>query len=268
MIKMIATDMDGTFLRDDKTYDYERFVKLLEELERRDIKFVIASGNQYRQLRLNFPEFDSRLTYVAENGSHIVDKSETIIEQFIERQTALDLIDYIQQSYPQALITLAGKVSSYMLKSADPEKVAILRQYLPKLTFLDSYSLLPADHIFKITLLVKEEQTQEVMDKIAEIFAQDQLTGTSSGFGCIDVITTGMHKGWGLSYLLDYWKLTPENLMAFGDGGNDIEMLKLASASYVMDNAPAPIKNYGQPAPSNNEDGVLEVIENYLQNLS
>ena len=47
MIKLIAVDMDGTFLRDDKSYDEEKFSGIYQKLEKKDIKFNIASGNQY-----------------------------------------------------------------------------------------------------------------------------------------------------------------------------------------------------------------------------
>ncbi len=49
-VKLIAVDMDGTFLRDDKTYHRERFLKQYAEMKARGIRFVVASGNQYYQL--------------------------------------------------------------------------------------------------------------------------------------------------------------------------------------------------------------------------
>ena len=57
MIKLIAVDMDGTFLRDDKTYDREKFARIYQELEKKDIKFTIASGNQYHQITTFFKDF-------------------------------------------------------------------------------------------------------------------------------------------------------------------------------------------------------------------
>lgn len=50
MTKLIAVDMDGTFLRDDKSYDKEKFAEIYQELEKRNIKFTVASGNQYYQI--------------------------------------------------------------------------------------------------------------------------------------------------------------------------------------------------------------------------
>ncbi|WP_318765356.1 HAD hydrolase family protein [Lactiplantibacillus carotarum] len=49
-IKLIATDMDGTFLDNHGEYDHPRFAKIYQELQRRDIQFVIASGHQAVEL--------------------------------------------------------------------------------------------------------------------------------------------------------------------------------------------------------------------------
>lgn len=68
MTKLIAVDMDGTFLRDNKTYDKEKFAKIYQELEKRNIKFTVASGNQYYQIISFFKDFPY-VVYVAENGA-------------------------------------------------------------------------------------------------------------------------------------------------------------------------------------------------------
>lgn len=47
MIKLVAFDMDGTFLRSDNTYDVERFEKIYRPLQEKNIKVVVISGNQY-----------------------------------------------------------------------------------------------------------------------------------------------------------------------------------------------------------------------------
>ncbi len=49
-IKMIVTDLDGTFYHQDLTYDKKRFNRLYKQMEENDIHFVVASGNQYYQL--------------------------------------------------------------------------------------------------------------------------------------------------------------------------------------------------------------------------
>lgn len=49
-VKVIVTDMDGTFLNDAKQYDRSRFLAQFAQLQQQGIEFVVASGNQYYQL--------------------------------------------------------------------------------------------------------------------------------------------------------------------------------------------------------------------------
>lgn len=77
-VKVIAVDMDGTFLNDEKTYDKERFMAQYQQLRERDIHFVVASGNQYYQLISFFPEIASEISFVAENGALVYDHGEQV----------------------------------------------------------------------------------------------------------------------------------------------------------------------------------------------
>lgn len=54
MIKLIASDMDGTFLNPQGNYDKRKFQDLLRQLTERNILFVVASGNRMERLRQIF----------------------------------------------------------------------------------------------------------------------------------------------------------------------------------------------------------------------
>ena len=60
-IKLIAVDMDGTFLSDQKTYNRERFMAQYQQMKAQGIRFVVASGNQYYQLISFFPEIANEI---------------------------------------------------------------------------------------------------------------------------------------------------------------------------------------------------------------
>ena len=69
MIKLMATDMDGSFLRDDMTYDEAQFALLYQQLQLRGVRFVIASGNQYFQLKSFFKDYPE---FFVANGDNLV----------------------------------------------------------------------------------------------------------------------------------------------------------------------------------------------------
>lgn len=77
--KLIAADIDGTFLRPDRTYDRPRFERILKRMHAKGAKFVVASGNQIALLENLFPGFEGQISYVAENGALIRDEQEVLI---------------------------------------------------------------------------------------------------------------------------------------------------------------------------------------------
>ena len=72
----------------------------------------------------------------------------------------------------------------------------------------------------------------------------------------------GCHKASGLKRLVERWGITPDQCAAFGDGGNDIEMLNYCGHSYAMENASENVKHAAKyVCPSNEEDGVLVTLD-------
>ena len=66
-IRLVAVDMDGTFLHHDDTYDRARFARLRTQMDAAGVRFVVASGNQYEQISSFFPYRDE-LSFVGDNG--------------------------------------------------------------------------------------------------------------------------------------------------------------------------------------------------------
>jgi len=68
--------MDGTFLTDAKTFDTDRFERILPRLQAHGIYFVVASGNTYTKLTDYMKGFENRgIIYIAENGAYLADDS-------------------------------------------------------------------------------------------------------------------------------------------------------------------------------------------------
>lgn len=75
--KILAVDMDGTFLNSKKQYNKARFLKQYEQLKQNNIRFVVASGNQLAKLVTYFPEINHEIAFIAENGAHVVDAGQS-----------------------------------------------------------------------------------------------------------------------------------------------------------------------------------------------
>lgn len=262
VIKMIAVDMDGTFLNDQKEYNRERFNRLFQQMQKQNIRFVVASGNQYTQLKSFFPKLHQEMSFVAENGALVIEKGEEIFSECIPVDLIQDTLDLLN-ALPAVSVILCGKQSAYVLDSSDEQFVQIVRMFYHKLELVSDFAEVE-DQILKVTLGFEESKTAQLQMNLRKELKQD-LTPVSSGNGTLDLIRTGTHKANGLKKLVKEETIQPDELMVFGDGGNDIEMLQLAKYSFAMANASEEIKKAAAyVAPSNNEEGVLEVMEQYL----
>lgn len=259
---MIAVDMDGTFLDDHKRYNQVRFNRLFQQMQARNIHFVVASGNQYSQLKSFFPDHHKEISFVAENGALVIEKGTEIFSESVP----IDLVRHsltLLDALPDVAVVLCGKKSAYILESSDESFSSIVRLFYPQLQIVADFAQVD-DQVLKITLGFEEAKTVELQQYFGKELKQG-VTPVSSGRGTLDLIRTGTHKANGLKKLVREETIQAQELLVFGDGGNDIEMLQLAQYSFAMENAQEDIKKAAAyVAPSNNEEGVLEVIEHYL----
>nr|WP_207940655.1 Cof-type HAD-IIB family hydrolase [Enterococcus sp. DIV2402]MBO0463910.1 HAD family hydrolase [Enterococcus sp. DIV2402] len=264
MIKAIAVDMDGTFLDTTSRYDVQRFERIYHQLCKKQIKFIVASGNQYYQLKSFFPGKDAEIVYVAENGA-IIGENQNLqsVSQFSSTfvQTLLSVL--LTNDYTLEFI-VCGVKSAYLLSSASQQFKEFAKKYYYQLTEVSSFNTLPDDVFVKIALDVEVEKTNSVVKQLNVQF-DGQLVAVASGHGSIDIIIPDITKGSTIAKLLKKWQIMPDELLAFGDANNDLEMLGLTKHSYAMEQSSPQVKRTATyQAPSNNNSGVLAVIETYL----
>ena len=260
-IKLIAVDMDGTFLHSDMTYDRKRFRSIYNNMKDKGIKFVVASGNQYYQLKSFFEDYQDELTYVAENGALIIEDNKEISSVKIPKEVALKVIETCSE-YENVKIGVCGKSSAYILKGQKDFYDEMIKYY-HRLEEIRDFNKID-DQILKLALVTPSELTYEIRDMLLPIIGKS-LIPVVSGHDSIDLISPGRNKGYGIALLQEKWGIDPSECIAFGDSGNDIEMLKQVKYGYAMKNASEEVKaiaNY--TAEKNDSDGVLNVIEQYL----
>lgn len=259
-IKLVAVDIDGTFVRSDYTYDISRFKRILSRMENAGCNFAVASGNQYYQLRDLFPGYCDELSFVAENGAFVKDRGELVFTADMPKETVDRIIDLCRE-YPEISNVLCGVESAYCQKgTVSQEFFDLTKIYYHRLKWADDLKEVK-DQILKFAPTVPEEKTYFYYDMFCERL-KGKAEPTTSGHGSIDLIVPGCHKASGIRRLAERWGISPEQCAAFGDGGNDIEMLQYCRYSYAMENAPESVKHAAEHVcPSNEEDGVLVTLE-------
>lgn len=265
-IKMIAVDMDGTFLDEHSSYNQKRFDQIYQVLKERGIHFVVASGNPYLKLQNCFPHIQNELTYIAENGGYIMSQGQELFSAHLSSQDSLLIIDALQ-TMPDVLCWVCTKKQSYTLETLPEIYYQMFLPYFPDVKKVKDFKDIE-EPIIKFALYLPQQNVNERIHDLSEII-QQKARIVDSGHDCIDIIPQNVSKGHAIQILMDQLHISADEIMAFGDAENDIEMLQKVKYGYVMDNAKDSMKKQFQwIAPSHNDEGVLEVIEYYLQTHS
>ncbi len=267
-IKLLAVDMDGTFLSSRKTYDRQRFLAQYRQLKDAGVKFVVASGNQRYQLESFFPEIYDEISYVAENGAYIVSEGQDVFVGELPRPAIGRVLETLTELPAGSAFVVCAKRSAYMHRSFPEHMFSQMQRHYHRLQWVEDYAHID-DTVFKFALSLPGQDTTHQASGHIRAFVhrlESRLDGliapVSSGFGAIDLIIPGLHKANGLRMLQEKWGIFDAEVVAFGDGGNDIEMISQAGYGYAMDNAIAPIKEVAKyRTESNDEAGVLNVID-------
>ncbi|WP_247922134.1 HAD family hydrolase [Streptococcus sp. oral taxon 431] len=270
-IKVIATDMDGTLLDSRGQLDLPRLEKILNRLDQRGVRFVIATGNEVHRMRQLLGHLAERVVLVVANGARIFEHNKLLQAQTWDDAMVDRVLGHFKgrECQDQFVVTAMnggfvkkGTVFTELDKFMTPEMIEKLYQ---RMNFVDEFDSNLFGGVLKMSMVVGEERSDSVLQEINDLF-DGHVRAVSSGYGCIDILQDGIHKAWGLVELLRRWNLKPEQIMAFGDSENDIEMLELAGISYAMENAEEAVKRVAtKVAPANSQAGVYKVLENWLE---
>ena len=85
-LKLFATDMDGTFLRNDHSYNHKKLAELIKEIQDRNLLFAASSGRSLLGLTEVFAEYKDQMAFVAENGGVVAYKGEILFAKDLPKR--------------------------------------------------------------------------------------------------------------------------------------------------------------------------------------
>lgn len=256
--RLVAVDMDGTFLDGERGYDRVRFRRLHQRLQAAGVRFVVASGNQYWQLLTYFDGFPDVL-YIAENGAVVATAERVLRVAPFEPSAVAAALDYVDR-LPGVVALACGVKAAYARHDTDPGVLEMMRRYYVRLELVDGWAQID-DDLVKLALDCPVERTGALLAELA-VGLPRGVVATSSGHGSIDLVSHGVNKGVALAWLGERLGIAAEEMIAFGDGGNDVEMLALVGLGVAMANAPDDVKKHADVlAGAHDDSGVLEFLE-------
>lgn len=273
-IKLIAMDLDGTLMAPDHITVTEKTKAALEKAHNMGIKTVIATGRTLSVINDVLKQVPFIDYVIYSNGAVVYDrcKGENIYTNYMPSDVVRNVVD-ILESYPVyyelyangASNTQESKSAFFKNKDLPPE---FLEFYMQSLVNHDNLSEFAKNNdIEKINLFYFDG---EFYDEIKEkLFAIEEIDKTSPVSGDIEMTFKGVNKGVALENMCKELCFTPNEVMAFGDADNDIEMLQFAGYGIAMGNASDDCKEAAKyETLSNGEDGIAAAIEKFIFNAS
>lgn len=263
MIRLIATDIDGTLVKDSTPEIYPEMFSAIREWTDRGGYFCVASGRQYYSIRHMFEPVADRIIYLAENGAHVRCQDKDILVKKMRREYVVELMTQLRKYYGECN-AIVSSASGDLIESYNEEFIKLIAEgYRNKYRIVKDVLAEP-DEIIKIAVR-RKGSIRELGEKKLIPQWQDRVKACMSGEEWVDFMDASVDKGNALKVIQEYLGVTAAETMAFGDNDNDIGLLMAAGESYAVENARDSVKEKANHVcPSYHEKGVYQVIKAML----
>lgn len=263
-IRLIATDVDGTLVKDSSREVYDELIKVIRALKDKGIQVVIASGRQYGSIRKMFASTERKLCYIAENGAHIILNGENFSVTKMNRAYVEEIMADLRSLYAEGCHVVASTAKGCYLESKDEDFIRLIsEEYRNDVTLVED--VLKSDgEIIKLAVYKKG-----TIRSIGESFLipkwESRVKVTMAGEEWVDFMDKSVDKGNALKKIQKTLHIPKEETMAFGDNNNDLGMILGAEESYAVENAVEEVKAAAKHiCPDYTKKGVYQVLRQLL----
>ncbi len=222
MIKLVLSDLDGCLLKRGETCLSENLISQIKTLNERGIRFAVASGRCYSQLKEIFKDVKNFIYFICLDGAAVIHKDRLIYSSPIDGKTSEDIIKSAEGF---------RDIKTYIYKKNPDGK-----------GFDDVYKIaLTGDGV----IFKGKRITRKFEENFVSIIPTDK--------SWYEIVSKGTNKGVATKVLLEHLNVSPDDAMCFGDNYNDIEMLESVAHSYAMEYAWPLVKSKAKNTTNNIE---------------
>lgn len=233
MIKAVFFDIDGTLVSFQTHRMPDSTIKALEKLKTKGVKIFVATGRHISVINnLGDTQFDG---YITMNGCCcFAGNDEIIYKQSIPQPDVKSFIHYLKEvnSIPCLFVEEHG-ISTNMINKEVEDVFSLLKFKTIPVKNVDYYS---DKEIFQLSAFFTEDNEEEVMKSLPNCTTMRWYPSFT------DIVATGVNKAIGVDKIGEYFGFSANEVIAFGDGGNDIDMLRHVKIGIAMGNADDEVK--------------------------
>ncbi|MDF2672742.1 MAG: Cof-like protein hydrolase [Clostridiales bacterium] len=255
-VKLVALDLDGTLL-DDHLDVSQRTKETIRNLVNRGIFVAFVSGRMLKAAELVSSILELRIPIVAYNGAKVfIPEKEEIFCKKIPLPEALKVIKYGEERDLYVKVYIDDIL---YIKEPDKKSLAFSKSRNINYKVVGKLSENIKEDVNMIVVYYKEDRNEVLDEKLKDI----NVTFTTSMSGSIEAIPKGISKDKGLMILAEHLNIKSENILAIGNGLNDLEMLSYAGIGIAMKNSEGSLlKEWDNISEyTNNEEGVYHILK-------
>jgi len=262
---LIALDLDGTLLKDDKTISQKTKLTLQKAREEGHI-VMIATGRPFRSSQPYYSELNLDTPIVNFNGAfvhHPNDKSWGVYHSPMEVGVAKEIVEACTSFQFHNII--AEVIDDVYFHYQDKKLLEIFGFGEPRVTTGDLRNFLN-DSPTSMLIHADEKNVKTIREHLSSVHAEViSHRSWAAPWPVIEIVKNGLNKAVGLQKAADYFQIPPERIIAFGDEDNDLEMLEYAGHGIAMGNAIDEVKTVAKEVTLTNEqDGIGVYLEELL----
>lgn len=225
-IKIAFFDIDGT-LRDFEKRDISpKTLETLQRLKENGIRLVLATGRAPLLLpKFEGVEFDAYLTF---NGSYCYTNEKTILSRSIPKEDVHMLMENAARLKRPVAIATKDTMAANGTDTDLEEYYALAKE---RLEVAPNFEEVIQEEIYQIMMGLEAKDYEAMLQNVKNARI------TAWWDRAVDIIPAGGGKGTGVEKILEHFGLDKSESIAFGDGCNDIEMLRTAGIGVAMGNA-------------------------------
>eukprot|EP01041_Mallomonas_annulata_P000577 gene577-1108_t len=272
--KNIFSDMDGTLLRNSHTLS-PRTRDAIKNAVDLGINFFPATGRSRPSLARCFDESflslfggPNNLPGVYQQGLMVYDRSGKLIFERLVDPTVVDAVEIFCASLSEKPGLVAYNEDRVFCRhmSVHTECLLNYRDSVPEAFPEGLYKLRKSGMSMHKLIIMHDPPVLQQMRPLLEVCLGDSATITQAVPNMLEVLPYGASKGDGVMKLLQHYSLSSDQTLVFGDGENDIEMFEAVHTGAAVQNANEKLKQVADLIiPSNEEDGVAQVLEHILR---
>ena len=254
MIKLIASDLDGTLINSGRRQVSREMFILIEKMLKRGIYFCAASGRQYNSLLTLFAPVKDDILYMCENGAVVFYKGTVIAKTALPRDTA-EAITAEVLAIGDCEVLISGERTSYLIPKHEDYADHIRNFVGNHVTVVSDIGKVRED-ILKVSAYCRSGAL--ACQPLLVPRWKEKLSAAVAGEKWIDF--TLADKGTAVLQISDKFGIPPCDMVSFGDNFNDVPMFRAVPESYAVDSAVSDVRREAKHVCRSVEETVNSLI--------